>query len=105
MKMNHKVIGTIGLLGIGNNEVALRKMFVNKDDRGSELQVAKSLLNHAIEFAQSKFVSTIYLGTTPQFLVVHRFYKKNGFVDIDYKELPNSFPIVKVDRVFYRLEL
>lgn len=104
-KVDNVVIGTISLLDIGNNYVALRKMFVNKSYRGSEFQIAKSLLNHAIEWAKNNYIQTIFLGTTPQFLAAHRFYEKNGFIAIERTELPVAFPIVKVDRVFYKLEI
>jgi RimJ/RimL family protein N-acetyltransferase len=104
-KLDNEVIGTISLLDIGHNQVALRKMFVNKSYRGSTYQVAKSLLNKAVDWAQDHEIQTIYLGTTPQFLAAHRFYQKNGFIAVDRRELPSNFPIVKVDKVFYMLKI
>ncbi|MGA9289272.1 MAG: GNAT family N-acetyltransferase [Anaerobacillus sp.] len=104
-KLDNEVIGTISLLDIGHNQVALRKMFVKKSYRGSKFQVAKSLLNKAVDWAQNHAIQTIYLGTTPQFLAAHRFYQKNGFTEVDRRELPNGFPIVKVDRVFYKFKI
>ncbi|MCA1055848.1 GNAT family N-acetyltransferase [Rossellomorea aquimaris] len=104
-ELNDKVVGTISLLDIGNHGLALRKMFVDKNYRGSEMQPAKLLLDKAIDWARNHAINTIYLGTTPQFLAAHRFYEKNGFVEIGRSELPADFPIVKVDRVFYKFEL
>ncbi|WP_339199233.1 GNAT family N-acetyltransferase [Solibacillus sp. FSL R5-0449] len=99
---NDKVVGTISLLDIGNNQVALRKMFVDKNYRGATFKTASLLLNTAIEWAKEHTVEVIYLGTTPQFLAAHRFYEKNGFTRIDPTELPKSFPVLQVDKLFYQ---
>ncbi|WP_339176336.1 GNAT family N-acetyltransferase [Solibacillus sp. FSL R5-0691] len=99
---NDKVVGTISLLDIGNNQVALRKMFVDKNYRGATFKTASLLLNTAIEWAKEHSVEVIYLGTTPQFLAAHRFYEKNGFTRIDPIELPESFPVLQVDKLFYQ---
>ena len=65
---NKEVIGTISLLDIGNNQAALRKMFVNQIYRGKRLQVALLLLNTLLQWSQSNKIEEIYLGTTPKFL-------------------------------------
>ncbi|WP_226673444.1 GNAT family N-acetyltransferase [Rossellomorea aquimaris] len=98
---NDKVVGTISLLDIGNNQVALRKMFVDKEFRGRKYKTASLLLNNAIEWAKEHSIKAVYLGTTPQFLAAHRFYEKNGFESIDLEELPEHFPLLQVDRKFY----
>ncbi len=100
-----KVIGTISLLDIGNDQVALRKMFVAKAYRGGVYKVAQTLLNELLNWATARRVKGIYLGTTPKFLAAHRFYEKNRFDVISKKSLPESFPIMKVDTKFYRMEL
>ena len=100
-----KVVGTISLLDIGNNQVALRKMFVNKEYRGAKFKTASLLLNNAINWAKESSIKTIYLGTTPQFLAAHRFYEKNGFTSIDLKDLPENFPVLHVDKKFYKYSL
>lgn len=102
---NNEVVGTISLLDIGNKEVALRKMFVDKEYRGSKYKTASLLLNTAIGWAKEKSVRTIYLGTTPQFLAAHKFYEKNRFISIREKELPENFPILQVDKKFYKYNL
>ncbi|RFU65162.1 GNAT family N-acetyltransferase [Peribacillus glennii] len=99
---NGKVVGTISLLDIGDSHVALRKLFVKKEFRGSTYNTANLLLNRAIEWAREQSIKAIYLGTTPQFVAAHRFYEKNGFENIDVEELPDSFPILKVDKKFYK---
>ncbi|MER1986184.1 MAG: GNAT family N-acetyltransferase [Solibacillus sp.] len=95
------VVGTISLLDIGNGQLALRKMFVNKNYRGPSHKVAQQLLNVALTHARVTAVNEIYLGTTPEFKAAQRFYEKNGFQSILKEQLPEAFPIVHVDRHFY----
>ncbi len=102
---NDKVVGTISLLDIGNEQAALRKMFVNKSYRGEVYQVALTLLDGLIKWAGSNEIHEIYLGTTPKFLAAHRFYEKNGFLEIAEEYLPKNFPIMKVDTKFYLFQL
>ena len=99
-----RVVGTISLKDIGAGAVALRKMFVHADYRGGARGVAASLLRRAIDHARGAGVGTIYLGTTPQFLAAHRFYEKHGFVEIDAAALPPAFPVMAVDKKFYRYD-
>ncbi|WP_100397821.1 GNAT family N-acetyltransferase [Bacillus sp. FJAT-44742] len=102
---NEVVVGTISLLDIGNNEAALRKMFVNKDYRGEKYKTASLLLNTAIKWAKEHKIKAVYLGTTPQFLAAHKFYEKNGFISILLGDLPKGFPVLQVDKKFYKYEL
>ncbi len=102
--LDGKVIGTISLLDIGNEQAALRKMFVDKNYRGETYQVAFRLLDTLLKWAGSKRIKEIYLGTTSRFLAAHRFYEKNGFKEIPKTALPDSFPIMKVDTKFYKFE-
>lgn len=100
-----KVVGTVSLLDISANRAALRKMFVNRDYRGRETGTAQKLLKIALNWAMTRGIRKIYLGTTPQFLAAHRFYEKNGFKEISKKDLPETFPIMKVDTKFYKYVL
>ncbi|MGF9872144.1 GNAT family N-acetyltransferase [Bacillus tropicus] len=97
-----KVVGTVALLDIGNHQVALRKMFVKKEFRGKEWGASHKLLQTAILWAENKKLKDIYLGTTVKFLAAHRFYEKNGFQSVDIEDLPKSFPVLQVDKKFYR---
>ncbi len=98
----NRVVGTIALLDIGNRQAALRKMFVHEGYRGQATGTAKKLLNSLLLWGQKKNIQTIYLGTTSKFLAAHRFYEKNGFMEITRDGLPHTFPIMKVDTKFYR---
>jgi N-acetylglutamate synthase-like GNAT family acetyltransferase len=100
-----RIVGTISLKDIGNDEAALRKMFVSAEVRGAEFGVAAGLLEALLAHAASSGVKTVLLGTTDRFLAAHRFYEKNGFAEIRPEELPESFPRMAVDTKFYRLDL
>ena len=100
-----QVVGTIALLDIGHGQAALRKMFVRRAFRGSQSGVARRLLEAVLEWSREKALREIFLGTTPKFFAAHRFYEKNGFSEIAESDLPASFPIMAVDKKFYRLAI
>ena len=97
-----EIVGTISLFDIGNDQGALRKMFVKAPFRGSIHGVAQRLLQVLLDWSKLHNVREIYLGTTAKFLAAHRFYEKNGFSEIRQNELPVSFPVMSVDTKFYR---
>ena len=100
-----EVVGTIGLIDIGNQQVALRKMFVKAAYRGNQYGIARLLLEKAVAWSTKCGVKNIFLGTTDKFKAAHRFYEKNGFFSIDKHELPTAFPVMQVDTVFYHLSV
>lgn len=102
---NDQVVGTISLLDIGDDTVALRKMFVAKSHRGKDKGVANQLLTTAFDWAEANQLKAIYLGTTSKFLAAHRFYEKNGFSEIKKSALPERFPVMAVDTKFYKREI
>lgn len=96
------VVGTIGLIDIGNCEGALRKMFVLKNFRGESPGIASKLLHTLLDWANKEKIQTIYLGTRQEFIAAHRFYNKNNFYEIPKSTLPANFPIMKTDNRFFR---
>ena len=96
------IVGTVGLKDIGNNQAALRKMFVAAPVRGREHGVAARLLDALFAHVEANGIREVFLGTTDKFLAAHRFYEKNGFVEITRADLPRSFPVMAVDNKFYR---
>ncbi len=98
---NECTVGTISLLDIGDQQLALRKMFVQDDYRGMEKRVAALLLTEALHWAKSRSIKQVFLGTTSKFKAAHRFYEKNGFLEITKSQLPKSFPVMAVDTRFY----
>ncbi|GAA3929986.1 GNAT family N-acetyltransferase [Litoribacillus peritrichatus] len=101
LKDSEQIVGTVSLLDIGNQQAALRKMFVAKAFRGASYGTASQLLETALKWQKEKGISQVFLGTTAKFLAAHRFYEKNGFKSISKSELPSSFPVMTVDTRFY----
>jgi N-acetylglutamate synthase-like GNAT family acetyltransferase len=99
--IDNNVIGTIALADIGNQQVALRKMFVKEGFRGAAFGAGQALLNTVFEWSKEKHLTDIFLGTTEKYLAAHRFYEKNGFTEIKKTELPKAFPVMQVDNKFY----
>lgn len=99
------VVGTIGLVDIGNRQGALRKMFVDRAYRGGESGAARRLMAALFDWARAHDIDDIYLGTTAKFLAAHRFYEKLGFDEVASAALPQRFPRMNVDTKFYRIHL
>ncbi|MDX1810107.1 MAG: GNAT family N-acetyltransferase [Sulfurospirillaceae bacterium] len=100
---NDEVVGSIALIDIGNQEAALRKMFVHKDYRGKETGTAHKLIDSLLAWSKERSVQNIYLGTTKKMHAAQRFYTNKGFVEIERSQLPDSFPVMEVDSKFYVL--
>ncbi len=95
-----KVVGTIGVIDISDQLVALKKMFVAQEHRGKD--VAQTLMSTAVKWCASKKVEKIFLATNAKMKVAQKFYERNGFVEVDRSELPPTFPIASVATNFYR---
>lgn len=96
-----KVIGTIGLYDIGNNQAVLRRFFVDNAYRGNKFGVSKMLLDTLLTWSKNHNIKQIYLGTRPEFLSAQRFYEKHGFKEVQQSSLPKSVPITPTDKKFY----
>ncbi|SDI33503.1 GNAT family N-acetyltransferase [Mucilaginibacter sp. P25] len=102
---NKQLVGTIALIAFDNNSAAIRKMFVLKEYRGKELGIAQLLLNNLIDYCKQNNIAHIYLGTVEMLKAAHRFYEKNGFTHLAKQDLPESFPLMAADTIFYELHL
>jgi N-acetylglutamate synthase-like GNAT family acetyltransferase len=102
---NDTVVGTVALLDMGNHQATLQKFFVCKNYRGKDIGVGQQLLDTLLDWAIHQSIKEIYLGTTEVYRAAHRFYEKNGFIEIKSVELPNNFPLLKVDTKFYKYDL
>jgi GNAT superfamily N-acetyltransferase len=96
-----EVVGTIALRDIDNHQGALRKMFVKPDYRGKEQGVAQGLFDELVSSAIASGIHDLFLGTIERFVAAHRFYERNGFVQIAESDLPKAFPLMGVDTRFY----
>jgi N-acetylglutamate synthase-like GNAT family acetyltransferase len=101
----NKVIGTIGLSHFDSKTGILRLMFVAKEYRGTQLSVAKKLLDIAVAEAKRLSYTDIYLGTMTQFNAAQSFYSKNNFVSIPKTSLPDKMTLSANDTVFYVLKI
>jgi len=100
-----RVVGTVGIVDIGNGLFALRKMFVDSNYRGKEKGVAHALLQNAFDWCKQSEGAQIFLGTTDKYLAAHRFYEKNGFTRLAKEDLPKSFPLCHVDTIFFQIKV
>jgi RimJ/RimL family protein N-acetyltransferase len=100
-----ELVGTIGLINIGHNSGAIRKMFVKKEFRGKVHGIAQKILETLVAYSIEKNMSDLYLGTVPVLQAAMRFYERNGFEKIGIERIPDFFPRMKADTVFYQLKL
>ncbi|MBC7827798.1 MAG: GNAT family N-acetyltransferase [Chitinophagaceae bacterium] len=98
---NNSLVGTIGLIDIGKNEGALKKMFVHPDYRGSKYGTGQLLLQTLLKWSENKQIQVIYLGTRKEFVAAQKFYEKNNFKETSRSSLPDNFPVMETDNKFY----
>lgn len=98
---HQEIVGTIALIDIDNGMGVIRKMFVRKDYRGTEKNVARDLLDALECWAVQNGFSVLYLGTIDKLRAAQKFYFKNDYTVIDPALLPPSFPRMKVDNLFF----
>jgi GNAT superfamily N-acetyltransferase len=97
-----EVVGTIALIDIGASQLALRKMFVRKEFRGSAFNTAQLLMDTVFGWMEERNCTDIFLGTIDLFVAAQKFYRKNGFDEVPKKDLPASFPAMTLDNTFFR---
>ncbi|MNK25737.1 Acetyltransferase (GNAT) family protein [compost metagenome] len=100
-----QLVGTIALVKFDSDAGAIRKMFVKKEYRGKELQIAQQLLETLITYCNENSINHLYLGTVSILEAALRFYERNNFVRVDKELLPEKFPLMSGDNVFCHLTL
>ncbi|WP_295200524.1 GNAT family N-acetyltransferase [uncultured Chryseobacterium sp.] len=100
-----ELVGSIALVKFDARAGAVRKMFVKKEFRGKELNIAQELLEVLISFCRNNGIEKIYLGTVNILKAAMRFYERNYFVEIKKEDLPPRFPLMNADNVFYYLDV
>ncbi|MNY10190.1 acetyltransferase [compost metagenome] len=103
--MEGELAGTIALLKYDHDSAAIRKMFVKKEYRGKELGLAQRLLETLITYCKENNIRHLYLGTVSVLQAAMRFYERNGFKKIEKSTLPELFPLMNADNVFYHLAI
>lgn len=96
-----RVVGTAALLDIGNQQGALRKMFVSRAHRGPTQGVSGALLDKLLGWCRERGLRQVFLGTSAKAPAAQRFYEKHGFKRIRREELPPRFPAMVLDDQFY----
>lgn len=104
--IDEELVGTIALISIADHHAgAIRKMFVKKEYRGKEMGIASKLLQELIGYCKIRQMDTLMLGTVDMLKAAHRFYEKNGFVRQLSEDMPEYFPRMNGENVYYRLRL
>ncbi|MDQ0781652.1 GNAT family N-acetyltransferase [Chryseobacterium sp. W4I1] len=103
--MDGELVGSIALVKFHEKAAAVRKMFVKKEFRGKELNIAQELLEVLISFCRQNGIDSIYLGTVNILKAAMRFYERNHFVQVEKENLPTLFPLMSADNVFYHLNV
>ncbi|RLJ32449.1 acetyltransferase (GNAT) family protein [Chryseobacterium sp. 7] len=103
--VNGELVGSIALIKFDERAGAIRKMFVKKEFRGKELNIAQELLEVLLSFCRENGIDDLYLGTVNVLKAAQRFYERNHFVKIEKENLPVKFPLMSADDVFYHLNL
>jgi len=96
------VVGTFALIDLGNGNGALRKFFIDSKFRGCASDASKLLWDKMLTWGKEKKYTSFFLGTTNEFKAAHRFYEKNHFIEINKSDLPTNFPVMTVDKKFYK---
>jgi N-acetylglutamate synthase-like GNAT family acetyltransferase len=105
IKEAEKLVGTIGLQKLDADKGVLRKMFVLREYRGTKPSVAQLLFDTLVENAQGLGFTTIYLDTPAIAVASHKFYERNGFVQIDREAIPPGYSFPDRDSKVYRRSL
>lgn len=100
-----ELVGSIALVKFDEKAGAVRKMFVKKEFRGKELNIAQILLEILISFCREKIIDDLYLGTVSVLKAAQRFYERNNFIKIKKENLPALFPLMSADDIFYHLHI
>ncbi|KAA2223120.1 GNAT family N-acetyltransferase [Chryseobacterium sediminis] len=100
-----ELVGSIALVKFDERAGAIRKMFVKKEFRGKELNIAQELLEVLISFCRKNGIDDLYLGTITVLKAAQRFYERNHFVKIEKENLPVKFPLMSADDIFYHLKI
>ena len=61
--INGELVGTIALVKFDEKSGAIRKMFVKKEFRGKEHNIAQKLLETLISYCHENGIDEVYLGT------------------------------------------
>lgn len=90
-EINNEIVGCIGLQKLNPEIAILRKMFVKKELRGKELNIAQNLFDVLKEESLKLKFQKILLDTPSVAVASHRFYIRNGFQEIDKNNIIKEY--------------
>nr|WP_315028022.1 GNAT family N-acetyltransferase [uncultured Chryseobacterium sp.] len=103
--IDDELVGSIALVRFDERAGAIRKMFVKKEFRGKEFNIAQIVLEILISFCHEKGIDDLYLGTITVLKAAQRFYERNHFSKMEKIDLPAKFPVMSADDIFYHLKI
>ncbi len=104
-EIENQIVGCIGLQKLNPKIGVLRKMFVKKEFRGKELNIAQKLFEKLKEEAINLEFEKILLDTPSVAEASHRFYQRNGFIEIGKKEIPKGYSFPDRNSKIFELKL
>jgi N-acetylglutamate synthase-like GNAT family acetyltransferase len=104
-QIDNRIVGCIGLQRLNPKIGVLKKMFVSKDLRGKELNIAQKLFIQLKNEAQSHNLESILLDTPSVAKASHRFYEKKGFKLINKLIIPKEYTYTDYNSKIYELKL
>ncbi len=104
-KCRGRVIGSIGLMDLGDGVGVLKKFFVYEDYRGNPHHLGQKLYEKLLVSARDKGFNKLILDTPKNTERAHKFYRMAGFIQIDEGELPGLYDYPYKDCDFFLLNL
>ncbi|MDY8134466.1 GNAT family N-acetyltransferase [Aquimarina sp. 2201CG5-10] len=104
-QIKNEIVGCIGLQKLNFKSGILRKMFVKKELRGTGLKIAQKLFDHLKQEAISLGFESIFLDTAAVAKASHRFYEKNGFIELHKDEIPDGYQFPDRNSKIFKLLL
>jgi N-acetylglutamate synthase-like GNAT family acetyltransferase len=103
--LENQLVGCIGLQKLSLKIGVLRKLFVKKELRGTDLNIAQGLFEKLKEEAKNLHLETILLDTPAVAEASHRFYLRNGFKEISKREIPENYSYPDRNSKIFELRL
>lgn len=104
-ELEGEIVGCIGLQKLNENIGVLRKMFVKKELRGTDLKIGQKLFDKLKSESQKLAFKSILLDTPSIAKASHRFYEKNGFLNLDRSQIPSDYTFPDRNSKIFELKL
>jgi len=105
-EIDGSICGTIALQRLNTDTGILRKMFVKKEYRGKQYNIAQLLFDELSDHAQRLEISQIYLDSPSIAHASHKFYERNGFIELSKEyQLPDGYQYPDRNSKLFKLDL